>query len=159
MGALGSCTDVISYAECGCEDASEMPGDSPNGEGWVCRGTASHWKVFSQNSLSKMRKSGKAGHLPALSPFSASPEGNCPCFGKRYPRERESQPPSRAEHQHPGCASQITLWGTGSSPPRAPARGSTGLWDRRRESAGDAAVTQPDGPSAKGPHRLFLVGL
>lgn len=101
----------------------------------------------------------KAGHLPALSPFSASPKGNCTCFSKRYPRECESQPPSRAEHQHPGCASQILLWGTGFSPPRAPAQGSTGLWDRRRESAGDAAVTQRDGLSAKGPHRLFLVGL
>lgn len=34
MASLGSHTDVISYAERGCEDASEMPGDSPDGEMW-----------------------------------------------------------------------------------------------------------------------------
>lgn len=91
MGALGSCTDVISYAECGCEDASEMPGDSPNGEGWVCRGTASHWKVFSQNSLSKTRKSGKSWPSPSPLPILCLPQRQLHVLRQALP-ERVREP-------------------------------------------------------------------
>lgn len=124
MGALGSHTDVISSVECGCEDASQAPGDSLNGEAWVQPPTRRDLVWIRPQRHKKEEK------LPISqpSPYSLTPPWWL--HGLQWVGQSISILAVPLQH-HP---TEYKLCPTESSD----------LWDSSRASVSDAVVTCPD---------------